>query len=58
MNWCNSGFERNSKAEVFLIWECSECGCEIVGNGLEKPTCDCPSCKAKMESEEQNAISD
>ena len=44
MEWLDSGFDRNEKGEVFIYWECNECGFGIIGNGLQKPVCKCPYC--------------
>ena len=41
--WENSGFERNEKGEVILIWECIKCGYEV-GAGLNPPPIPCPHC--------------
>lgn len=50
MKWLAAGFERNENAEVLLIWECSECGCEVFG-GMKSPSISCPECKAKPEED-------
>lgn len=48
MEWINSGFERGPDARVWIIWECSQCGFEMVLDGFEKPACDCPKCGGKV----------
>ena len=46
--WINVGFDRNEKAEVRLIWECTQCGSQFYG-GMEPPRCECPECKRRKE---------
>ncbi len=41
--WECSGFERNEKGEVWLVWECANCGTEVLG-ALNPPTAPCPNC--------------
>lgn len=46
--WEFVGYERNEDGEVSIIWECTECGFEIVG-GMDKPECECMNCKRGVE---------
>ncbi len=44
--WENTGFERNGKAEVKLLWSCKRCGLTVYG-GLQPPDGPCPACSMR-----------